>query len=160
MKCEIASMCYILLLSTTSEEDLTKYNNEFVRFTRDLPVITDTEKLKYKNRWYIGSRTGCSCAFRHLYSIELGFHEPVEWYEEEPDDIEATLQLIRLIRSLVEKGEGVDCMDTWEHQDTDPISEVELEVDLAKVSNAAFRFFENHHFLFKQTIESADGAGA
>ena len=51
-------------------------------------------------RRHVGSKSGCSCTFRHLYSIELGFGEPVDWYPEEPDAIEATIQLASTIRRL------------------------------------------------------------
>ena len=40
-------MCYVLLLSTTSNEDLTVHNNELVRFSRDLPSIPEVSNLKY-----------------------------------------------------------------------------------------------------------------
>lgn len=142
-------MCYVLLLSTSSEENLAQYNNEFIRFSRDLPAIADTGKLKYRNKWYIGSKAGCSCTFRHLYSVELGFGEPVDWYEEDPEDIAATLQLIQIIRDLASRGEDVDCIDAWGHESIYEVAEAELEVDLSQVSNAAFRFFENHHFIFR-----------
>jgi hypothetical protein len=141
-------MCYALLLSTTSDEDLSLRNSELVHFARELPKIADAKNLKYPNKWYIGSKSGCSCTFRHLYSVELGFGEPVDWYEEAPEEIEATLQLIEVLRSLLEAREGVDCIDAWEHQSMHPIAVTELEVDLTQVSNAQFRFFENHHFVF------------
>lgn len=145
-------MCYVLLLSTTSDKDLRTYNNDLVRFTRELPSIADVEKLNYAHCWYIGSKSVCSCTFRHLYSIELGFGEPVDWYEEEPEDIVATLQLVALIRSLLESGESVDCVDAWEHQNMHPIAETDLEVDLSKIMDWEFRFFENHHFIFRNPI--------
>ena len=126
-------MCYTLLLSTSSDEDLNQYNNELVRFSRALPSIADTDKLKYRNKWYIGSKAGCSCTFRHLYSIELGFGEPVDWYEEDPDAIEATVQLIGIIRGLASSGEDVDCIDAWERDKMFPVAESEIEVDLSQV---------------------------
>jgi hypothetical protein len=141
-------MCYVLLLSTTSSEDLAAHNSELVLFTKDLPTIAEVKSLKYPNKWYIGSKSGCSCSFRHLHSIELGFSEPVEWYKENPEDIEATKQLIQIIRDLVAHGERVDCIDAWEHQEMYPVANGKLEVDLSKVKNSEFRFFENHHFTF------------
>jgi hypothetical protein len=123
-----------------------------VRFERNLPDIADAAKLRYPNRWYVGSKAGCSCGFRHLYSIDMGFGEPVEWYPEDDDDIEATLELIAIIRELVVSGESVDCIDAWEHQNMHPSAEAELEVNLGEVSDRAFRFFENHHFVFKDAI--------
>lgn len=143
-------MCYTLLLSTTSVEDLSAQSNELVRFSREFPLIADATKLKHPNRWYVGSKSGCSCTFRHLYSIELGFGEPVDWYPEEPEEIEATLQLICIIRRILESGESVDCIDVWEHQNMHPGAETALEVDLCKVSDQEFRFFESYHFEFKK----------
>ena len=141
-------MCYVLLLSTTSSEDLVVHNNDFVRFSKELPQITEITALKYPHRWYIGSKSVCSCSFRHLYSVELGFGEPVEWYKEESEDIAATLQLIQIIRELVTKGQSVDCIDAWEHQEMYPVAKDELEVNLSLIKNSEFRFFENHHFTF------------
>jgi hypothetical protein len=143
-------MCYVLLLSTTSDADLTTFNSDALRFTKELPDIADVAKLEFPHRWYVGSRSGCSCGFRHLYSIELGFGEPVDWFEEQPEDVEATLELIRVIRELSDRGEGVDCVDAWDHREMQPVAETTLEVDLANVSDTQFRLFENHHFIFRR----------
>ena len=141
-------MCYVLLLSTTSDTDLTVHNNNLVRFSNELPPIAETNQLQYSQKWYIGSKSVCSCSFRHLYSIDLGFGDPVDWYPEDPEEIEATLQLIRIIRELVVSDYGVDCIDAWEHQERNPVVTSTLEVDLASVKDTEFRFFENHHFTF------------
>ena len=141
-------MCYTLLLSTTSPEDLSVHNTDLVRFTKDLPQIAEAAVLKYEHKWYVGSKSGCSCSFRHLYSIELGFGEPVEWYKEEPEDIDATLQIIQLIREVVAKGESVDCVDTWPRQEMKSVATTKLDVDLSAIKDSEFRFFENHHFTF------------
>jgi len=141
-------MCYVLLLSTTSDEDLAAHNTELVRFSRDVRSISDVSKLKYPHQWYVGSRSGCSCSFRHLYSVDLGFGEPADWYEEEPQDIEATLQIISIIRALVAGGESVDCINAWEHQGMLPGPASELDVELGALTDREFRFFENHHFTF------------
>ncbi len=141
-------MCYTLLLSTTSPEDLSVHNTDLVRFTKDLPQIAEVAALTYEHKWYVGSKSGCSCSFRHLYSIELGFGEPVEWYKEEPEDIDATLQTIQLIREVVAKGESVDCVDTWPRQEMKSAATSELDVDLSSIKDREFRFFENYHFTF------------
>lgn len=141
-------MCYTLLLSTTSPEDLSVHNTDLVRFTKDLPQIAEVAALTYEHKWYVGSKSGCSCSFRHLYSIELGFGEPVEWYKEEPEDIDATLQIIQLIREVVAKGESVDCVDTWPRQEMKSAATSELDVDLSSIKDREFRFFENYHFTF------------
>jgi hypothetical protein len=71
---------------------------------------------------------------------------------EEQSDIEATHQIIASIRSLVESGANVDCVDAWSQDQTiaAPLAG-EIEVDLATVSNEAFRFFEMHKFVFSST---------
>jgi hypothetical protein len=139
-------MCYSLLLSTTSNRDLAASNNELVRFSRDLPAIPEVSDLKYAHKWYVGSRSGCSCSFRHLYSVDLGFGEPVDWSKEEQEDIDATLQVIAMIRSLIVSGESVDCIDAWLRSEAS--QPTELIVSLGTVSDREFRFFENYHFIF------------
>lgn len=141
-------MCYLLLLSTTSGEDFSTHNNELVHFSRDLPATAVADSLCYANRWTIGSMSGCSCTFRHLHSVELGFAEPVDWYPEEEEEIEATLQLIRIIRCVVLEGHAVDCVDVWQGHDAGASVVSQLDVDLGTVTDSAFRFFENYHFKF------------
>ncbi|MDD5271596.1 MAG: hypothetical protein PHU14_02640 [Methylovulum sp.] len=139
------------LLSTTAEDDLALNNNGLVRFSSELPKIPEAKYLGFKNHWYIGSESGCSCGFRHLCtgSVELGFGEPEDWYPEEASDIEATRQVIAIIRNLVARGEFVDCIDAWAHgQETAEPLAGDLEINLAKINDASFRFFENHRFLF------------
>lgn len=147
-------MCYVTLLSTTSKADLALGNNEIVRFSRDLPDVPEERFLAYMNKWHIGSKSGCSCEFRHLYvgSVELGFGLPEDWYPEDPSEIEATRQVIATIRELVENGDSVDCVDAWDHgQEAADSLAGEIDVNLAEISNEAFRFFENHRFTFSNT---------
>jgi len=145
-------MCYMTLLSTTSNEDLSQQNDNLVRFSRDLPGLAEESHLAHPHRWFIGSRDGCSCGFRHLYvdSVDLGFAEPQEWYPEEPEDIEATRRLAATIRRLVDGGAQVDCVDAWDHgSDANGLSGT-IHVDLAAVPDQALRFFENHRFVFER----------
>jgi len=141
-------MCYQLLLSTSCERDLTRLNSKLVVFSRQLPEIPASERLNYRNRWYVGSKSGCSCTFRHLHSVELGFGAPVDWYPEEADEIAATGELVGIIRDLLAQGELVDCIDSWEDNDIDSVSQKVVSVDLAEISDDQFRLFENHHFVF------------
>lgn len=139
-------MCYALVLSTTASDDLSLSNGEGIRFDKNLPDLPPFHHLRYANKWYVGSRTGCSCSFRHLYGPEFDFHVPEDWFPEEKSDIEATLTFIRLVRSLIEKGEKVDCIDLWISDGVEvppPIS-----VDLNRIRDEEFRFFENRHFDF------------
>jgi hypothetical protein len=139
-------MCYALILSTTSRDDLSRLNNEAIRFDSELSDRLPFDKLLYAHQWYVGSRTGCSCSFRHLYGPEFDFSVPEDWFPEEQSDIQATLTFIRLIRSLALKGEKVDCIDVWESNSTEALHL--LPVNLSRIRDEEFRFFENHHFDF------------
>ena len=87
-------MCYMAIVSTTSEADLTTLNTPLVQFSRNVNAIPEAALLRYPNKWFLGSKDGCSCAFRHLdqNATDLGFSEPVDWWEEDQEDIDATLQ--------------------------------------------------------------------
>lgn len=141
-------MCYSLILSTTTDEDLAVRNSEFVRFSRDLPGGVEAIQLQYPEVWYVGSKTGCSCTFRHLNSPELGFGAPEDWYPEEADEVEATLRLIEIIRELVEHGFSVDCFDAWIEGDGSCAGAGRINVDLGTLQDDAFRLIENHYFDF------------
>ena len=141
-------MCYMTVLSTTSKEDLSKYNNEFIQFKAEPIFIPEAKYLKFQNKWLVTAEFGCSCGFRHLCSgsVELGFGEPVDWFPEDASDIEATKQAIEIIRVLVEKGEHVD---SWcnNQEEAEPLAG-NLDVNLATMINPSFRFFENYRFNF------------
>lgn len=141
-------MCYALYLSTDSQKDLTKHNSDLVRFE---PISNDDENhftmlLKNRNKWYVGSKSGCSCTFRHLKSIELGFGEPEDWYREDQDEIDATKELFHLIEQLIFCEDQVDCISIWEGSDPEDV--VKMDVQLSLLSEVSFRFFENRHFVF------------
>ena len=140
-------MCYVLILSTTSTDDLSRFNNDGMKFDGKIPDHLPAGHLLYSNKWYVGSRTGCSCSFRHLYGPEFEFGIPEDWFPEEKADIDATLEFIRLVRSLIIKGEHVDCIDAWDDlEGPEPVAS--LSVNLSKIRDEEFRFFENHHFDF------------
>jgi hypothetical protein len=50
------AMCYALLLSTTSREDLSHYDSEEIRFNRSIAKHLPVDRLLYPKRWYVGSR--------------------------------------------------------------------------------------------------------
>jgi len=139
-------MCYALILSTTSNDDLSQFNGEMIKFDKNIPARLSANSLLYPNKWYVGSRTGCSCSFRHMYGPEFEFGVPVDWFPEDTFDIEATHMFVRLVRSLLAKGESVDCIDLWESNSEEPLPP--LIVDLSRIQDEEFRFFENHHFDF------------
>jgi hypothetical protein len=141
-------MCYTLYLSTSSPEDLTRYNSEWVRFRRpDVGDSPPTKALENTQQWFIGSMDGCSCRFRHLADGDLAFEEPQDWMEEDEDSIRATRELYRVIASLVQDGHKVDCLDLWPAME--PVEIKTVAVRLSNVPEKAFRLFENHHFVFE-----------
>ena len=146
-------MYYMTVLSTTSQADLATHNNDLVKFSKALPGVLEEKYLAHPFKWFIGSKSGCSCALRHLCvsSVELGFGEPEEWFPEEASDIEATKQVAATIRALVTEGAKVDCVDAWAHElmDAAPLGG-DIEVNLSEVSDTSFRFFEMHRFRFVQ----------
>ncbi len=141
-------MCYLVYLSTDFEGDLSQHNCALTRFEKDFsdidPAVLDL--LQYEHLWFVGSKAGCSCTFRHLLSIELGFGEPVEWFPEEADEIEATRLFYDVVSDLISAGHKVDCIQIWSGTKKDQIKR--LAVDLDGVSRDSFRFFENHHLIF------------
>ena len=144
----LQSMCYALYLSTDSQKDLIKHNSDLVRFE---PISNDDENrftmlLENPNKWYVGSKSDCSCTFRYLKSTELGFGEPEDWYNEDQDEIDATKELFRLIEQLIFCEDQVDCISIWEGSDPEDV--VKIDVQLSFLSEVSFRFFENHHFVF------------
>ena len=142
-------MCYLVYISTDFDGDLSRHNSGLLSFEKDIsegdPDIIDL--LLHKNSWYVGSKAGCSCTFRHLHSIELGFGEPVEWYAEDPDEIDATKLFYDVMINLISSGNQVDCIEIWTGTKKDQIKR--LKVNLASISKKTFRFFENHHFVFQ-----------
>jgi len=142
-------MCYSLYLSTSSREDLTKYNSELLRFKPPGPA---DEKwvglLRHEHKWFVGSKSECSCTFRHFSTTELGFIEPQDWCPEDEDNIRATAELYRVIRGLLCAGEHVDCLDLWYDAKGNDIKE--MRVTLSTVSEKQFLLFENHHLMFEQ----------
>lgn len=94
-------MCSAIYLSTDLEADLSKFNTALVQLEHvDVrsPVISP---LEYIHKWYVASN-GCSSTFRHLTSVKKGFGAPVDWYKEDDDEISATLNFIKVIRTLVD----------------------------------------------------------
>ncbi len=145
-------MCYMVYISTDSPKNLAESNSELIRFEK----VTDTTSepclsvLEFTNKWEVDSKSGCSCTFRHLYinSIELGFSEPVDWYEEGEDELNATGQLYQVLNDIMSSGYHVDLVDRW--QGAQPEDITTLEVSFNDVQRRSFRMFENHKFRLKK----------
>jgi len=144
-------MCYMTVISTNSDRDLSEFNSALVQYSRDLPGIPEEKFLHYSNKWFLGSQHQCSCGFRHLdqRNKDLGFAEPVEWWPEEPEDIEATKQVFSSFKVLIEEGAKVDCVDVWASDEkNDPQLAGEEIINFLVIPASSFRFFEGHRFEF------------
>lgn len=141
-------MCYITILSTTSNIELTKYNSDDLVFSKEMPGIPEEKLLKYPYTWYVGSSQGCSCGFRHLMVCnfeDLGFAEPVDWFPEEPEDISATLKLVRVFKEIISDNSKLECIDAWSNElDELPVLSGSIVVSLSRISEPAFRLIENY----------------
>jgi len=142
-------MCYSVYLSTDCSDDLSKNNNELIKFKKvdDKAEDPSISLLSHQHIWYVGSQHDCSCGFRHILSLDLGFSEPVDWYEEDSEDIEATKQIYRILKKQIEKGFKVDCVDIWEGTEIKNIKN--QIVSFSEVEEIEFRFFENYMFEIK-----------
>jgi hypothetical protein len=142
----------MVYISTDSSSDLTDRNSELVRFEKVTNLESDPclSVLEFPNKWEVGSKSGCGCTFRHLYieSVQLGFSEPEDWYQEEKDELDATRELYQALNDILESGYQVDLVDRWEGAEPSDITTV--EVSLGEVSEAAFRMFEDHKFKLKK----------
>jgi len=111
-------MCYTLYPSTSSDRSFEQGSYAHCSFDRveDSSPEGGVSKLRYPHRWFVGIGHECSCGFRHLGhgSIDLGFSDPVDWWDEEDNEIEATAELYRLVKSLVDSSATVDLADSWE----------------------------------------------
>lgn len=151
-------MCYMILVSTDSEKDLTSLSSGLMRFSRDMPAVPRIAFLQYPHRWCLESRDGCGCGFRHLdhVNLELGFCEPMDWWPENADDIAATLESVAAFKSILADGAKLDCIDAWSSNDMDlePLEGTDI-IDLTAIPAASFRFFEGHRFELTATFPSS-----
>jgi hypothetical protein len=138
-------------ISTDCEDDLSALTTDLVQFEKP-----SAEKqapcpriLKHEHKWFVGSKSECSCTFRHLLyeSVELGFNEPQDWFPEEADDIDATRRLYVILNDMVQRGYQVDLLDCWsgdENEDT-----ASLDVSFGQIPVNHFRLFEGYLFDLK-----------
>jgi len=145
-------MCYAVHISTNSPENLVDRNSELVRFEKVTDADSDTciPLLDFPNKWHVGSKSVCSCTFRHLDSsaFDLGFSEPEDWYEEDQDDILATRKLYGTLSDILSSGYLVDIIDRWEGTQVQDIKTIDVSLD--EVSERRFRLFEGFKFRLKK----------
>ena len=152
-------MCYAVYISTDSPMNLAERNSDLVRFEKVTDPHFDpcVSLLEFPHKWYVGSKSGCSCTFRHLHTsaVGLGFSEPLDWYEEDQDDLDATRELYGVLHHIVSSGHYLDLVDRWEGSRSEDITV--LDVSLDEVPETAFRIFEDHKFrLTKQASQGFD----
>ena len=141
-------MCYLVYLSTECADDLSRQTSDLVRLERP-PVDwrpPGPHVLTHPHNWFVGSKSGCSCTFRHLHrdSVSLGFEGRQDWFPEDDEAIEATRQLYEILRDLVDHGHRVELLDCWSEEEDR--AAVPLDVSLSQVPPDAFRLFEGHLF--------------
>jgi hypothetical protein len=144
----------MIVLSTSSDADLTRNNSELLVFSKDWQHVPEHALLGFEHKWLIGSRDGCSCGFRHLDgdSVELGFAAPEAWMPEEADDIAATREVVAALKGHLGDGVQADCIDAWMSDDPSALAlRGEVPVKLCGIEAEAFRFFGNYRFVFTNT---------
>lgn len=144
-------MCYMVYLSTDCADDLSVETDELVRFEKPAAERQSPlpRGLRHAHAWFVGSKSGCSCTFRHAYreSVELGFGPPEDWCPEEEDAIAATLRLYGILSEIVRRGHQVDLLDCWSgDEDQAPVP---LDVSLSEVPATHFRLFEGRLFTLR-----------
>lgn len=146
-------MCYMTIISTSSDIDLSEFNSGDVVFSKKMPGIPEEELLTYQSKWYVGSSLGCSCGFRHLMAEnfnDLGFAAPVDWFEEDSGDIVATLKLVKVFKKLVSNGSALECIDAWTNSGyCKPELSGSVVINLAQMPESDFRLIENFHHEFE-----------
>ena len=141
----------MVYISTDCGEDLSLQTTDLVRFEEPSPASQSPSPrvLKHEHKWFVGSKSGCSCTFRHLCveSVDLGFGEPEDWFPETPDDIDATKRLYEILKEMVRRGHQVEILDWWSgDEDKDAVP---LDVSLSQIPADHFRLFEEHVFTLK-----------
>ena len=144
-------MCYMVYLATDCPDDLSLKCSALVRFGRpSVEAFSPAPRvLTHQYKWFVGSKSECSCTFRHLCreSASLGFGAPEDWFPEEQDRTDATHELYGVLKEIVQRGYQVELLDCWSgDEDRDAVA---LNVSLTEVGADQFRLFEGHVFTLK-----------
>ena len=144
-------MCYMVYISTDCADDLSRQSSDLVRFGK--PSVETYSPcppiLKHVHKWFVGSKSECSCTFRHLCrdSVDLGFGVPEDWFPEEEAEIEATREFYGILKEMVQQGHHVEVLDCWSGDEEKDA--VVLDVSLSEVPVDHFRLFEGYLFMLK-----------
>lgn len=141
-------MCYVVHLSTTSDADLSQFDDEelALRFEA-VPHGQNFEgsaSCSYPHRWFLTRFGGCSCHFCFAYlnaeSPEEFFAPHEDWMpQDDPDDILGMFAVYDVIEGLLLGGHAVDCVQIWESCET-PDTPRPFEIRLQDVPRERFRF--------------------
>ena len=141
-------MSYLIYLSTDSNDDLSRHDNELFHFEPPSLWPQYSGKLLHPNRWVLNGIFKPSNGFRVLGQemLDLGFCAQQEWFPEDAADVLATSRFVEWLIRLLENGSKVDCACVL-------LGEAFVEASVLKLSlneldGNTFRFFENHHFVF------------
>lgn len=140
-------MCYITVLSTTSDEDLSALNNPAFSLTRVESSEELTNWLEYPHKWDLTGRYGgCACHFRNwMRENPPEFAPPEDWFPEDQEDIKATQAFYALISRLVSEGHKVDSITAWQG-DAEPRP---FEVSISAVPPEPFRLLDGYRCEYK-----------
>jgi hypothetical protein len=141
----------MVYISTDCSDDLRPLATELLRFEKPSKETYSRAPsvLDHQHNWFVGSKSGCSCTFRHLSkgAEKLGFDGPQDWFPEEPDGIDATKQLYDVLKSIVDRGFLVSLLDCWSgDEDCDA---TKMEVSFSEVPCQHFRMMEGCLFKLK-----------
>src|SRR5437773_5314111 len=107
-------MCYVICLSTTSQEDLSAIPSDRLRFERirdegDPGIL---RLLDHPAKWFLTREFGgCSCHFRHDASVNgwtcetaTSFEPPQDWCPEDAENVEATKDAFEVFKRILAEG--------------------------------------------------------
>lgn len=144
-------MCYMVYMSTDCPDDLALRSSDLVRFAKPSSETYSPcpPALKHQHKWFVGSKSDCSCTFRHLHpsAVELGFCAPEDWCPEEQDQIDATRELYGILKEIVQRGHHVEVLDCWSGDEEE--NAIARDVSLTEVPVDRFRLFEGHLFTLR-----------
>ncbi len=162
-------MCYVVHILTDAPDDLAAQSGTLIHFTRSNAaglgetLVGGADLVALPTVWSVTSQWDCACTLRHVFANgqemtpddALWFGPPVEWYDEEPEELEATRELHAVLRGLTRAGHRVEVLD---HSHGDRAADLHtLDVDLEDVDADSFRLFSGYRFRLARRAAPAPG---